>query len=131
MGIPDYILPVASNPQILRFIDKYYRGGGHTSCSGVCAMNPSRRAVCFIDRIFFVLSLLMLPGCGGNGGGGSGTPPPIPGATGLQRVNHVIVMMQENHSFDNYLGAVAYAPGSPYHPGPCAAGDNQCVDGLS
>jgi phospholipase C len=34
---------------------------------------------------------------------------------GLQRVNHIIIVMQENHSFDNYFGALAYAPGSPYH----------------
>ena len=33
---------------------------------------------------------------------------------GLQKVNHIIVVMQENHSFDNYFGALAYAPGSPY-----------------
>jgi phospholipase C len=72
---------------------------------------------------------ILLAGCGS--GSGSGTPPPVPGATGLQKVNHVIVMMQENHSFDNYLGALPYAPGSPYHPGPCVAGDNKCVDGLT
>jgi phospholipase C len=80
--------------------------------------------------VFAVLAipLLSLSGCGG---GGSGTPPPIPGATGLQRVNHIIVMMQENHSFDNYFGALPYTPGSPYHAGPCAAGDNKCVDGLT
>jgi phospholipase C len=40
-------------------------------------------------------------------------------------------MMQENHSFDNYLGALPYAPGSPYHTGPCVAGDNRCIDGLA
>jgi len=28
--------------------------------------------------------------------------------SGLQKVNHVIIVMQENHSFDNYFGAVAY-----------------------
>ena len=41
--------------------------------------------------------------------------------------------MQENHSFDNYLGALAYAPGSPYHNGngSCPANDHHCVDGLS
>src|SRR4029077_20709671 len=33
----------------------------------------------------------------------------------LKRVNHIIIVMQENHSFDNYFGALAYAPGSPYH----------------
>jgi phospholipase C len=51
----------------------------------------------------------------------------------IQRVNHVIVLMQENHSFDNYFGALAYAPGSPYHNGngACDKRDHACVDGLS
>jgi phospholipase C len=50
----------------------------------------------------------------------------------LQKVNHIIVVMQENHSFDNYFGALAYAPGSPYHSGngACASTDHSCVDGL-
>jgi phospholipase C len=61
----------------------------------------------------------------------------------LRNVKHVVVVMQENHSFDNYFGALAYAPGSPYH-GPrhsdddgdrddegCREGDHRCVDGLS
>jgi len=43
--------------------------------------------------------------------------------------------MQENHSFDNYFGALLYAPGTPYHrpsgPGGCKADDHSCVDGLS
>jgi phospholipase C len=73
---------------------------------------------------------------------------------GIHKVKHVIVVMQENHSFDNYFGALAYAPGSPYHaprsPGHhdrddnhgdgdgdrddrsgCRANDHDCVDGLS
>jgi phospholipase C len=33
----------------------------------------------------------------------------------LHKVKHIIIVMQENHSFDNYFGALAYAPGSPYH----------------
>src|SRR6267154_2855470 len=51
----------------------------------------------------------------------------------LQKVNHIIIVMQENHSFDNYLGALAYTPGSPYHNanGRCLPSDHQCVDGLS
>jgi phospholipase C len=65
---------------------------------------------------------------------------------GLGSVNHIIVIMQENHSFDNYFGALAYAPNTPYH-GPglfdrdwdrddnslsgCREGDHNCVDGLS
>ena len=49
----------------------------------------------------------------------------------LDRVKHVIIVMQENHSFDNYFGALAYAPGGPYHAGPCKDNDHACVDGLS
>jgi phospholipase C len=56
----------------------------------------------------------------------------------LQRLNHIIIAMQENHSFDNYLGVLAYVPNSPYHPGrlkgprhACAATDHTCVDGLT
>ncbi len=56
------------------------------------------------------------------------------------KVKHIIVIMQENHSFDNYFGALAYAPGSPYHTpdrgrrdrdGGCDKHDHLCVDGLS
>lgn len=54
-------------------------------------------------------------------------------ASGLNRVNHILILMQENHSFDNYFGVLAYAPGSPYHSGngSCASGDHSCVDGLT
>jgi phospholipase C len=50
----------------------------------------------------------------------------------LHKVKHVIIVMQENHSFDNYFGALAYAPGSPYHTrlGGCRKEDHSCVDGL-
>jgi phospholipase C len=52
---------------------------------------------------------------------------------GLGKVNHIIVVMMENHSFDNYLGALPYVPGSPYHrtSSGCAPDDHACVDGLS
>ena len=67
----------------------------------------------------------------------------------LQNLKHIIVVMQENHSFDNYFGALAYAPGGVHHPvkghgngqgnngngvgnrGGCDPGDHSCVDGLS
>jgi phospholipase C len=58
----------------------------------------------------------------------------------LGKVNHIIILMQENHSFDNYFGALPYAPGSPYHRPHdgdgdddfrCDADDHRCVDGLS
>ncbi|HZQ96967.1 MAG TPA: alkaline phosphatase family protein [Candidatus Sulfotelmatobacter sp.] len=52
---------------------------------------------------------------------------------GLTRVNHIIIVMQENHSFDNYFGVLPYAPGSPYHNGNgvCPGTDHKCVDGLT
>jgi phospholipase C len=60
--------------------------------------------------------------------------PPATMADGnLQKVNHIIVVMQENHSFDNYFGVLPYAPGSPYHAakGSCSASDHACVDALT
>jgi len=60
---------------------------------------------------------------------------PIPAAANgdITKVKHIIVIMQENHSFDNYFGALAYAPESPYHPGQgsCSGDDHACVDGLT
>ncbi len=52
----------------------------------------------------------------------------------LHKVNHIIVAMQENHSYDNYFGVLAYVPHSPYYNaanGACRLGDHKCVDGLS
>jgi phospholipase C len=49
----------------------------------------------------------------------------------VHKVNHVIIIMQENHSFDNYLGALPYDPAGPYHGGACTNSDHSCVDGLT
>jgi phospholipase C len=56
----------------------------------------------------------------------------------LQSVNHIIIMMQENRSFDNYFGVLPYMANTPYHSAKgsrkrraCAVTDNICVDGLS
>ncbi len=53
--------------------------------------------------------------------------------SGIAKVQHIIVLMQENHSFDNYFGALPYAPHSPYHPAffGCDPEDHGCVDGLT
>ncbi len=54
----------------------------------------------------------------------------------LNNVNHIIIVMMENHSFDNYLGALPYVPGTPYHEKKgsiargCPDSDHTCVDGL-
>jgi phospholipase C len=66
-------------------------------------------------------------------------PATVMASGNVQKVKHVIIVMQENHSFDNYFGALAYAPGSPYHqpsaarvggPAGCNHNDHACVDGL-
>jgi phospholipase C len=51
----------------------------------------------------------------------------------LRKVKHLVYMMQENRSFDNYFGALPYVPGGPYHPcdGRRKHTDHQCVDGLT
>src|SRR5262245_49343784 len=49
----------------------------------------------------------------------------------LHKVKHIIIVMQENHSFDNYFGVLPYAVGTPYERGPCAPDNHACVDGLS
>jgi phospholipase C len=38
-----------------------------------------------------------------------------PGTDLLPLIRHIVVLMQENHSFDNYLGALHNAPGPPLH----------------
>ena len=51
----------------------------------------------------------------------------------LRKVNHFVFMMQENRSFDNYLGALPYVPGGPYHQcsGAHSRRDHRCVEGLT
>src|ERR1700749_1449101 len=53
--------------------------------------------------------------------------------SGIGNLKHIIVIFQENRSFDHYFGALPYAPGSPYHPAKaaCAPNDHACVDGLT
>jgi phospholipase C len=58
--------------------------------------------------------------------------PATPADPGLGNLKHIIVIFQENRSFDHYFGALPYAPGSPYHGSKtCAPGDHACVDGLT
>src|SRR5579859_8002839 len=80
-----------------------------------------------MHRLFYAagLFLFVLP-----------VPTAVFGQQGLGKVNHIIVVMQENHSFDNYFGVLAYAPGSPYHAAGfgasgCTPEDHRCIDGLS
>jgi len=95
-------------------------------------------APCLTALSFFLLAAL-IGGCGNDiesvfgttSDSGCGAIPANPNPTGLARVRHIIVLMQENRSFDNYFGALPYAPGSPYHAGVCASTDNSCVNALT
>src|SRR5262249_14420882 len=52
----------------------------------------------------------------------------------LSNVKHIIIVMQENHSYDNYFGVLGYVPNSPFHNAKrskgCDPSDHACVDGL-
>src|SRR5215471_4153734 len=64
------------------------------------------------DRVFSSLKILLfsatsffLIGCGGVSGG-SGDPSAKPAAGSLNSLNHIVLFMQENRSFDHYFGAL-------------------------
>src|ERR1700730_14936568 len=97
----------------------------------------------FTARLFTMTSVLALAmffaGCGSDfaslfgttASSGCGAIPANPHPKGIARVRHIIVLMQENRSFDNYFGALPYAPGSPEMALECASTDNACVDALT
>jgi phospholipase C len=47
----------------------------------------------------------------------SGTAPAVYSTDGITKIKHVIVVMQENRSFDNYFGTFPGADGIPMHNG--------------
>lgn len=69
-----------------------------------------------LPRLALSLVLLLAPGCG-SGGGGGGSQPTAPGPSQLtlarSHVQHVVVIMQENRSFDSYFGTYPGAEGIP------------------
>jgi phospholipase C len=88
------------------------------------------RALCL--SVLLASGIAGVPACSSCGAGSAGGE--TMADAGVHKVKHVIVVMMENHSFDNYFGALAYAPGSPYHAAGgagCDSGDHRCVDGLS
>ncbi len=85
------------------------------TCSDKAFRVPARRALVsrsFICRIVVpwgccsvVLLSLLMSACQGLGGGSSATPTPTPAPAGsLNSLNHLILFMQENRSFDTYFG---------------------------
>jgi phospholipase C len=65
--------------------------------------------------------------CSGGGGNGarvnphstlrSGSAPAVYSTDGITKIKHIIVVMQENRSFDNYFGTFPGADGIPMHNG--------------
>src|SRR5215469_9993123 len=76
-----------------------------------------KRALCG----FCFLLAATLAGCGGGGGGGSvpglpngsSTPTPAPTPHG-QKIAHVVIVVQENRSFDNLFATYPGADGARY-----------------
>jgi phospholipase C len=53
-------------------------------------------------------------------------PPPV---AGLDRIEHIVVLMMENHSFDNYLGTLGHGEGLTRAPDGTWGPANPTVDG--
>ena len=52
-----------------------------------------------------------------NGGGGAAVRTPPAGAEGINKIQHVVIIMQENRSFDSYFGTFPGANGIPMQDG--------------
>ncbi|HKW07461.1 MAG TPA: alkaline phosphatase family protein [Candidatus Dormibacteraeota bacterium] len=63
-----------------------------------------------------LLSVLFLVACG-NQPSALQTPSPSNGASGLQKIQHIVVIMQENRSFDEYFGLFPGVDGLPRQNG--------------
>jgi len=85
-------------------------------------MNRSRRSYGTVALVL-AFALVGLPSCGSSGGSN---------ATGIHKIKHVVMIMQENRSFDQYFGTYPGADGIPMKngvPTACAPDPavNKCV----
>ena len=81
-----------------------------------CVMRSRRRALVVgaILGVSFTMSAACVAGCGG----GSAPPPrevrvSSGGPAGIHKIRHVVVVLQENRSFDSYFGTYPRADGIP------------------
>src|SRR5438874_5250848 len=75
-----------------------------------------------VAPIWAALTALLLGGCGGHshhqGSTHTSTSPSISApAVGIHKIRHVVVIMQENRSFDSYFGTYPGADGIPMRDG--------------
>ena len=99
------------------------------------------KAARVLGRLLISSMAAVAIGCGGSSGPGA-SPSASPTPRGLSNLKHVIIVIQENHSFDNYFGVLPYAgstayftAANPYHTPSgsdgCEASDSTCVDALT
>src|ERR1041385_3618664 len=69
--------------------------------------------------------------CAGAGGPGGGPRPDLPPGTDLlPEIKHIVVLMMENHSYDNYLGMLAgRGDGLPVDAAGAPTAENVLPDG--
>src|SRR5260370_28567712 len=67
-------------------------------------------------RIFAILPAAVLYACA-NPSAATPSPTPVVAASGIHKIQHVVVIMQENRSFDQYFGTYPGADGLPTQNG--------------
>ena len=60
---------------------------------------------------------MLITACGGSNASPRPTPTPVAQSSGIQKIQHVVVIMQENRSFDQYFGTYPGADGLPRQGG--------------
>src|SRR5579883_1820809 len=71
-----------------------------------------RRGAMFVLTTLYAALPFLAAGCGGQAPPSGGQP-----ASGINKIKHVIVIMQENRSFDSYFGTFPGADGIPMQNG--------------
>src|SRR2546430_11309159 len=95
----------------------------------------------FLSRFCSFLLLIAACGCGGGGSSPISQPPQpvtaVPPGPGIESINHIIFMAQENRSFDHYFGHLDdYRTAPPYNlpadvDGTPANASNPSADGTT
>ena len=80
-------------------------------------MRGHRPVPCLLATASLLAAVALLAACTSPvpGTGSSATPPQqsTAGLTGIHKIRHVIIVMQENRSFDSYFGTYPGADGIP------------------
>ena len=86
---------------------------------------PRRCTTLLLARLLVILPLMV---CTSSAQGSADSTADVPPPAGLKKINHIIWIMQENRTFDNYFGTFPGADGIP--PSTCLAkspGSTDCV----